>query len=111
VDFDLQRRTEMTNPIKKFFQIIKSIVTFPISLLQVRKVMQDMEKFQRLPDDPEEQKKILKRLGLLEDETSILNPIFQQMIMDQASGEVDLAYLDELDEEWEEEDKSEVEEE
>ncbi len=86
----------MTNPIKKFFEVLKAIITFPVSFIQVRKAMKDMERFERLYNNPEEQKKLLAKMGILEHDIPLTNPMFQQMMFGEASDEVDMSYLDDL---------------
>jgi hypothetical protein len=88
----------MTNPIKKFFQILKSIVLFPISFLQARKAYQDMDKMSRLPMDPEKRRKLLAEMGLDDEMIDFFNPLLQQHSQNQKLEEVDLTYLDEEEE-------------
>ena len=88
----------MTNPIKRFFQIIKAILLFPISFLQMRKTYQDIEKFRKLPQDPEEIKKLLAEMGLENEMMPFFNPMMSPQFPDQQMNKVDLSYLDENEE-------------
>ncbi|MHA1277968.1 MAG: hypothetical protein ACTSQI_11830 [Candidatus Helarchaeota archaeon] len=94
----------MTNPIKRFFQIIKELVFFPISFLQARRAYQEMEKVLRLSDDPEAQKKLLAKMGLTDEIEALIDPIMYQKMRTEMIHEVDLSYLDEDEEDEEEED-------
>jgi hypothetical protein len=94
----------MTNPIKKFFQLLKSIILFPISFLQARKAYQDMNKIRRLSMDPKQRQKLLTEMGLDDEMMAFFNPFMQGHPRNQKLEEVDLTYLDE--EEDEEEAKS-----
>ena len=94
----------MTNPIKKFFQIIKAIVLFPVSFLQVRRAYQEMEKLERLSDDPEKLRKALAKMGIEEDMIGFFDPMMQQQFNEQQMSVVDLSYLGDEEEDLEEED-------
>ena len=93
----------MTNPIKRFFQIIKAIVLFPVSFLQMRKAYQDIEKLRRLPEDPEEVKKLLAEMGLEDEMMPFFNPMISPQFPKQQMNEVDLSYLEGEEEENEDE--------
>lgn len=89
----------MTNPIKRFFQIIKEIVLFPISFLQVRRAYQEMEKIRRLPKDPNERRKFLRKMGLDEEMFQFFETDISQQYHDARKNVVDLSYLEGDDEE------------
>lgn len=93
----------MTNPIKRFFQILKAIVLFPLSLLQMRRAYQDIEKLRRLPKDPEKMRKLLAEMGLEDEMMDEMMPFFVPMIPQQSRNqeiiEVDLSYLEEDEDE------------
>jgi hypothetical protein len=96
----------MTNPIKRFFEIIKAIVLFPISFLQMRRAYQELGKMRSLPEDPEEMRKFLKKMGLEDDMVPLLTPFSTLTDHTQPENIVDLDYLDDLDEsELEDEEK------
>jgi len=86
------------NPIKKFFQLLKSIILFPISFLQARKAYQDMDKIRRLSMDPRQRQKLLAEMGLDDEMMAFFNPLMQGHLPNQKVEEVDLAYLDEEEE-------------
>ena len=88
----------MTNPIKRFFEILKEIVLFPIRILQVRRSYQDLEKLRQLPRDPEERMKMLEKMGLLDEMGPMLDPLLYQQRRRHPTNEVDLSYLDEEEE-------------
>ncbi|NVM54268.1 MAG: hypothetical protein HWN66_11250 [Candidatus Helarchaeota archaeon] len=96
----------MTNPIKRFFQIIKAIVLLPVSFLQMRRGLQEIEKLRELPEDPEELRKLLAKMGVEDEMIPFFNPIMPQQVPNSKVTEVDLSYLDTLDEEEEEEEDS-----
>ena len=87
----------MTNPIKRFFQIIKELVLFPISFLQARKAYQQMDKILRLSDDPEKQRKLLEKMGLADEMLPLMNQMMYEEISNEMIHEVDLSYLDDLE--------------
>ena len=93
----------MTNPIKRFFQILKSLVLFPISFLQVRRAYQEMEKIQKLSEDPEKLRKVFAKMGLEDEMTGLYNPILPPNFNKKPMTEVDLMYLDEEEEDEEKE--------
>ena len=86
-----------------FFQIIKAIVLFPVSFLQMRKAYQDIEKLRRLPEDPEEVRKLLAEMGLEDEMMTIFNPMMSPQFPMQQMREVDLSYLEGEEEENEDE--------
>ena len=88
----------MTNPIKRFFQLIKAIVLFPVSFLQVRRAYQELEKLEKISDDPEKLKKALAKMGVEEEMMPFFESMIQQEIYNQPMTEVDLSYLEEEDE-------------
>ena len=91
----------MTNPIKKFLQLVKSLVLFPLNFLLNRRV----EKIRNVSYDPKARKKLLAELGLSEEMFPLFNPRSQQRMPGEKLEEVDLFYLDEAEgEENEEED-------
>ncbi len=92
----------MTNPIKRFFQIIKELVLFPISFLQARKAYQQMDKILRYSDDPEKQRKLLEKMGLADEMLPLMNQMMYQEISNEMIHEVDLSYLDDIEDEDEE---------
>lgn len=94
----------MTNPIKRFFQIFKEIVLFPLSFLQIRKAYQEMEKLQRLPEDPEERRKFLKKLGIEDEMMPFFDPMMSPQVRFEQAGEVDLSYLEDENDAEESED-------
>ncbi|NVM30446.1 MAG: hypothetical protein HWN65_16505 [Candidatus Helarchaeota archaeon] len=88
----------MTNPIKRFFQILKAIVLFPLSFLQMRRAYQDIEKLRRLPKDPEKMRKLLAEMGLEDEMMPFFVPMMPQQSRNQEMIEVDLSYLEDKDE-------------
>jgi len=88
----------MTNPIKRFFQILKDMVLFPMRMLQVRRSYQDLEKIRQLPKNPEERMKILAKMGLIDDMSPMIDPFLYQQRKERPLYEVDLSYLDEEEE-------------
>lgn len=93
----------MTNPIKRFFQILKDIVLMPIRFLQMRRSFQDIES--QLPKDPKARRKLLAEMGLLDELGPRFDPVLSQQRRRHPLDEVDLSYLDEEEEpENEEED-------
>ncbi len=89
----------MTNPIKRFFQILKEIVLFPLSFLQIRRAYQDMEKLRSIPDDPEERRKLLKKLGIDDEMMPFFEPMMSPQFQNEQMQEVDMSYLEDVDEE------------
>ena len=93
----------MTNPIKRFFQILKEIVLFPVRILQMRRSYQDLENLRQLPRDPEERRKILAKMGLIDEMGPMFDPLLYQQRRGRPLYEVDLSYLDEEEDEVDEE--------
>ena len=91
----------MTNPIRRFFQIIKEIVLFPISFLQIKRAYQDMEKLRRLPENPEERRKLLRKLGIEDEMMPFFDPMMGPQFRLDREQEVDLSYLEGEDDEEE----------
>lgn len=95
----------MTNPIKRFFEIIKTIVLFPISFLQMRRTYQEFGRMQRLPRDPEDIKRLLKEMGLEEEMMPLFTPLMppHRSIPHSQTNLVDVSYMDDMEEDNQEE--------
>ncbi len=89
----------MTNPIKRFFQILKSIVLFPISFIKMKRTYQNIERLGRLPKDPEEIRRVFAELGIKDEILPSLIPGMPQEFINKQMNAVDLSYLEEEGEE------------
>jgi len=98
----------MTNPLKRFFQILKDIVLLPIRFLQMRRSFQDIESLRQLPKDPRARRKLLAEMGL-DEMGPMFDPVLSQQRRRHPMNEVDLSYLDGEEEEGEENDQEDLE--
>ncbi|MHA1266202.1 MAG: hypothetical protein ACTSRS_13295 [Candidatus Helarchaeota archaeon] len=89
----------MTNPIKRFFEVLKAIILFPISFLQMRRAYQELGKMRKLPKNPEELQKFLRKMGLEDEFLPLFNPAVLPSDTQNQMNIVDLSYLDDLEEE------------
>jgi len=91
----------MTNPIKRFFQILKDIILMPIRFLQMRRSLQDIESLRQLPRDPKERRKLLAKMGMLDEMGPMFDPVLSHQRSHHPLNEVDLSYLEGEEEEGE----------
>jgi hypothetical protein len=99
----------LTNPIKRFFQILKDIVLLPIRFLQMRRSLQEVESLRQLPRDPKERRKLFAKMGMLDEMGPMFDPVLYQQRRRHPLNEVDLSYLEEEEEEGEENDEEDLE--
>jgi hypothetical protein len=81
----------------------------PIRFLQMRRSFQEIESLQQLPRDPKERRKLLARMGILDEMGPMFDPVLYQQRRRHPLNEVDLSYLEDEEEEGEESDDEDLE--
>lgn len=75
----------------------------------MRRSLQEVESLRQLPKDPKERRKLLARMGLLDEMSPMFDPVLSPQRTHRPLNEVDLSYLDGEEEEGEETDEEDLE--